>query len=184
MVETSHPVGLPHQILQRRGRKELFCRQRTDGDDQQRLEDPDLTLEVKTATGDLIIRRHPIASSMSPTGKASNHRRDVHPAAKLVLGDPESGKPAKQRRSGRVGEGTGRLLLSRAWRLAHQQNTRKYDTRHRQPGNRWTGTTGEQSPGVLFEGRKIARKSAQGPLCNQNPADRLPLLRPRMTFPN
>ena len=77
---------------------ELRDRELADGDDELRLEDFDLRVDVDAAALDLVGRRHAIAAAARRlAGKAAAHRGHVDAVAKLLLVEADLREPAEQR---------------------------------------------------------------------------------------
>src|SRR5439155_8709096 len=84
-------------LLQFRFPDERLRGDRTDGDDQLRTQQLNLTIEMRRTIRDLGCARHAIAARFGiAAGKASNHCAHVDVTAKLRFVDAEALEPAEQ----------------------------------------------------------------------------------------
>jgi len=123
----------PHDILQFRLADQRHRRERADGDDQPRPQQLNLAIEMRSAVGNLLRRRHAIAARfLIAARKASNHGANVNAASKHLLVDSERSEPAEEPPPGGVREWPPVLDFVRSRRLSDEHHLRARDgARHR-----------------------------------------------------
>lgn len=105
----------------------------TDGKNQGRTQQPELSLQPPGTVRNFVGRRHAVAARRTLSRKTTAHRGDVNAVASLVLGPTKSlVKPTKKRSPCRPRKRPAELWLLVARRLTHEQNS----ARHRPSDNR------------------------------------------------
>ena len=113
----------PDNAFQFRLTEERHRGESADGDDQSRLKQLDLAIEMCRAIRNLVRRRHAIAARLLiAAGKAANHRAHVDAASKLLFVDAEGLEPAEETPSSGVRERPLVFDFVRARRLADEHH--------------------------------------------------------------
>jgi hypothetical protein len=130
MTGSRRAMQPPDRILQLRDPDQLRRGKRADGDDEVRLEQAELPIEMRSAIGDLDRLRHAVAAAARIlSGKTADHGTDVHARAKLLLAHPETFvEPAEQTAACRVRERTAVLHFVRAGCLTDEHDARAGDS--------------------------------------------------------
>lgn len=142
-----HAMHAANHLLQLGFADELLRRERADRDHELGLDQLQLDIEMRAATSNLFGIGNAIAARFFiATGKAANHRGDVHVRAEIGFGDAEViGEPREEPLARRVRERTPLTCLARTRRLADEHHARvPHRTRDRRSGNVRTRTTREQ----------------------------------------
>src|ERR1700682_3813186 len=101
------PVPHSYRRLELRDAGQLRGSKGADGDEELRRKDGDLAVEVRTAAGNLLLVRHPVAAALRiAPRKAADHRRDVHAIPELRLTHAESVEPGEDPAPRRIREWT------------------------------------------------------------------------------